>query len=359
MFSLQTAPRDPPLLGSIGRALGAMAGLAVPLALGSLMGRPEFGMAMGLGSLMLGAGREGRDRSTSARLLSLLLSALAGAAAMLVGSSLAGDELWRSLGLALVVAFVSLFGGMSRTLAQQASRFAVFALIASGLVDAEVAPWGLASLFLLGVVWTGLLSLLRPPSTGTGAGTGAGAECRNGREGRQPTARHLFRRWRATLVSLQGWQYPLRILICLAAAALLETVWPFRHAYWMAVTIAIVLPRRPETGVEKMLHRAMGTFLGVLLGGALMLAHLPVYGSILAIALFAAARPVVRSIHYAAYAAVHTPMILLLMDFGREPSLRLGLDRLAATMAGCAVVFLLGYLPWRKTESSLDRAESA
>ena len=61
----------------------------------------------------------------------------------------------------------------------------------------------------------------------------------------------------------------------------------------------------------------------------------------------AAARPIFREASYVAYAMVHTPAIILLMDFGRAPSWAVGGDRLMATLVGCAIAMALGYLPWQ------------
>ena len=49
-----------------------------------------------------------------------------------------------------------------------------------------------------------------------------------------------------------------------------------------------------------------------------------------------------------AYAAVMTPLVILLLEFGREPSLTVAVDRLIATLVGCAIALTFGYIGWSR-----------
>ena len=66
------------------------------------------------------------------------------------------------------------------------------------------------------------------------------------------------------------------------------------------------------------------------------------------IAALAAARPILMAANYTVYAAVMTPLVILLLDFGQEPSFAAIVDRLAATLAGCGLALALGYLAWSR-----------
>ena len=41
-----------------------------------------------------------------------------------------------------------------------------------------------------------------------------------------------------------------------------------------------------------------------------------------------------------------TPLIVLLLDFGQAISVAILADRLMATITGCLITLLFGYLPW-------------
>jgi DNA-binding MarR family transcriptional regulator len=60
----------------------------------------------------------------------------------------------------------------------------------------------------------------------------------------------------------------------------------------------------------------------------------------------AVTRPILVETSYTAYAAVMTPLVILLLDFGQAPSWSAGVDRFAATLAGCGLALTLGYLGW-------------
>lgn len=339
----------------IRQALIGMLGITVPLALGIVFGHPEVGMALGFGGLAFGG--EGVGPTLRERTRSLLCDALIGALAMYIGSSVADRGLWTVVGLPFALAIIALIGGISRPLARHTTRFIVFSLLAAGVGHVAIVPSALAILFLAGAAWTTLVALglwsMRPRGRWGTAGTrGEGTATPSGLQENEPrrsfSARQLLKRWIKSLRSITGWQYSIRIFLCLASAEALALLWPLRCAYWVPLTVAIVAPRKLETGMSKALHRVIGTFVGVLVASALGFLNEIPWMPIVAIALFAAARSVLRSIHYVAYAAVHTPLILLLMDIRMQSSSTLifGLDRLAATAAGCAIALVIGYLPW-------------
>jgi uncharacterized membrane protein YccC len=116
----------------------------------------------------------------------------------------------------------------------------------------------------------------------------------------------------------------------------------------MSLTVAIVVQRNPSTAFKRTWQRAAGTLTGVLFTGLFLLVSVPVWGMIITISLLAAARVLLLEKNYAAYAAVMTPLIILLLDFGRTPSPAVITDRLAATLAGCVVSLLFGYLGWSR-----------
>ena len=80
--------------------------------------------------------------------------------------------------------------------------------------------------------------------------------------------------------------------------------------------------------------------------GLLLLGSSSIWATIAMIAVLAAARPILKEANYTAYAAVMTPLVILLLDFGQAPSWAAVVDRLAATLAGCVLALTIGYLIW-------------
>jgi len=222
-----------------------------------------------------------------------------------------------------------------------AAVFILFATIALGLGQQGIRPRGAMLLFALGAVWTIALSLLMRALLRVRHRTSVQAAASP-----RPSASKLLMRWRRSLAHLPGWQYTLRITSCMAAALALERMWPEHHSYWVALTVAIVVTRKMPAALLRTVQRAVGTIVGVLLAGLLLIWALPVWAIIAVVAALAAARPILRAANYAAYAAIMTPLIMLLMDLGARPSPGVFLDRLIATVIGCAIAVTLGYLVW-------------
>jgi uncharacterized membrane protein YccC len=145
---------------------------------------------------------------------------------------------------------------------------------------------------------------------------------------------------------VRGWQYPIRLTTCLAAAQVMGLVWPQPNASWIAVTVVIVVRRRLEGALRRAIERAAGTAAGVLAGSAVLLWVPPSWLFVLLVSGLAAVRPVLKDRQYTLYATVMTPLVLLLMEGGgRVAPATIGY-RLADTAIGCVLALGIGYLPW-------------
>jgi uncharacterized membrane protein YccC len=329
-----------------------MLGLAGPIAAGVLIGHARVGMVVSLGGLALSG--EGKGETLRERIAGLSAALIAGSAAVLFGTAIGRDLVLTSIGVPTMAFVAGALGGISRSLARATTQFILFTIIATSLGDLGAPPLGTTVLFFVGAVWTAAVSLISrwlfPVSHVVHDGEPVVQRPRS-------TAGRLLRRWRATLDHLAGWQYALRIGACLAVAQAFEWVWPHHHGYWVSLTVAIVVRRTLPGAWIRMLERAAGTILGVVLTSLLVIASPPVWATIAVIAMLAAARPVLLDSNYTAYAAVMTPLVLLLLDLGREPSWTLIADRLVATLVGCAIAVTLGYLAW--TELSMSARAAA
>ncbi len=336
---LRWAPAPRP---DVAQIVAATLGLAGPIVAGAATDHLRLGMAAAIGGLALGGPAHGETLRQRAFALGAAL--LAGCAAISTGTTIANHGSLIVVAVPVVAAIAGFFGGISSAMARETTRFILFTTIAAGLSAPEVRPFGMTLLFFLGGTWTLGLSLLLH-AVFERAKRAAESSAAAMRTPARPVAL-LLRRWRDSLFRLSGWQYPIRIWSCLTVAEAIAQIWPGQHGQWIAVTVAIVLGRRLPAPPTRLLQRALGTTLGVVVAGLLLIwnpSPLIATGQITALA---AARPVLRAGNYAAYAVVMTPLIVLLLDFGQAISVAILADRLMATIAGCLITLLFGYLPW-------------
>lgn len=162
----------------------------------------------------------------------------------------------------------------------------------------------------------------------------------------RPTLRERVSTFRDAAVGGPAtWMPVLRLVLCLAAAQTVAMLLPTERPYWVALTVAVTL--KPDFGsvFSRAVQRGLGTVVGVLIGSALLVL-LP-YGVpiVLAIAVFAAMLPISLTRNYGMFTTFLTPVIVLLLDLGQHDQ-SLVLARLVDTAVGCAIVLLIGYLPW-------------
>jgi uncharacterized membrane protein YccC len=145
-------------------------------------------------------------------------------------------------------------------------------------------------------------------------------------------------RWRRTLENLAGWQYPLRLTLCLAIAGGLRSLWPDHHLYWISLTVVLLTERKIEIFPVRATQRALGTLLGVLVAGLLLVYRPPFWGLVVILGVLAGARPLLRTGNYLAYSTIMTPLVIVIMDSGQLLGVGVLIDRLVATLVGAALV---------------------
>jgi fusaric acid resistance family protein len=301
----------------------ASLGLALPVAIGAATGHVAAGMGAALGALALGDAGAGATRVE--RMGNVAHAFVAAIAAVLAGTLAARGGAAGAVLLVLLAGGASLIGGMSRPLALATPRFVVFLVIVSHTARRGSAWEGIV-LFAAGALWAAALALalagLRRPDAAAAPQ-------------RASTFAQRWRRWRGLLATHEGWAFAIQVTACLGVAEAIAVAWPRHHTYWIALTAALVLRRQRSELHERAFERAAGTAVGVVVGGLLLAWPLPAWALIVAIAAIAAARPVLRERSYLGYSVVMTPLIVMLMDFGRPATPMLMADRLLATLAGC------------------------
>ncbi|TDO62723.1 fusaric acid resistance family protein [Kribbella sp. VKM Ac-2571] len=245
--------------------------------------------------------------------------------AALMGAWLGGRGWVGAVGVVVLAAISAVVGGFSRWTADVVARFITFLVMATGLGGAvwEVARW-----FALGVAWAILLGLAAAAFPAPVAPAGG-----------VPTYRQLWVRWWGGLHRFEGWQYAVRLVPALAVAEVIGVLWHQEKSYWIALAVVIVVRRRGGS-LLRATQRCLGTCVGVLVGGALVV-WVPPSGAIVAVVgILAGLRPLLKERNYAAYAAVMTPLVVLLMDLGRTPELSTIGYRLIDTVIGCLIAIL-------------------
>jgi hypothetical protein len=312
--------------------IGGALSLGGPVAYGLGSGHLAQGMLTALGALAASGVAVAPGRYT----VRLGYAFVTATAAGLLGAAIAGRGWAMALVVVAVAGVVSVLGGFSRTAAESTTRFVTFLAIATGL-GPVAGPVRVAVVFALGAAWATLVALV------------VGLLGRSARPAVRPVPPPFAarpRRWRRSLRGLPGRQYPLRLMVCLAVAEAVGLLWHQDKAYWIAVTVAIVVRRRLDGALVRAVQRAAGTAAGVLAGTAFVWWAPPPWSTVVIVTVLAGIRPLLKARNYALYATVMTPLVVLLLDAGAGVTAATIGYRLADTVVGCAIALGVGYLPW-------------
>lgn len=316
-----------------GRAVAiAILGMTVPVLAGLATGRPDIGFTIGLGAMLLtdapsasDAGAQERPSPGSA----ILPATLAVIAATVICGA---PSPWADVAMVLLAGCAAAISGYSRPVAVAAIRFIIYLVLSYTLLQsAGVHRGGAALIFGLGALWNIALRILL-------AGPKAARIEEAPPTRMPPTPAQLRAHWRRTMSQLAGWQFPIRVVLGLAAASVLRHLWPSHHYGWIVLTVALLTQRPIEHLPVKAIQRGLGTALGVALTWAILIGAPSHIVLAVAICVLAAAATLLRPRSYLAYAVVSSPVILLVMDLGKPIETALLTDRLAATAMGATIV---------------------
>lgn len=309
---------------------GTILGTTVPVLAGLALGRLELGLAIGLGSLLMGGRATGHGRAGIAAIARHMVLSPA-LFAVLVATRIGGAP-WSDAAMIAIAALAATLIGYSRPAAEGALRFIVYLVLSLGLMESGGAHAAAAPLaFGLGALWRHLVRALlaeraRQPAPETAP------------PARTPTPAQRRRHWLRTLRGLAGWQFAIRLAASLAVASIVRHAWPSHHYAWVLLTVALLTPHTIERFPLRILERTIGTSIGVAATWGILLAA-PSYPVIaLLVCVLAAIAPFARDRSYLAWSALATPLILLAMDLGKPVEPALLVDRLVATAIGSAIV---------------------
>jgi hypothetical protein len=316
----------------------AVLGIAVPVAVGLALGRLETGFTIGLGALLLASGPSDGSKVTAAEESSpasaILPAALAVGSATLIAGTPDAGPFGADVAMIALAGLAATVSGYSRPVGVAAIRFIVYLVLSVALLDSAGEHRGWAALvFGLGALWNVAIRLLL-----VGGKKDVAEAVPAAVPAKTPTPAQRRAYFRRTLKTLAGWQFTIRIVAGLAIACLLWRLWPAHHYAWIVLTVAILTQRALEHLPVKTTQRALGSLLGVSITWLILLGvKSPILLAGLVCVLGAGAA-LARARNYLAYAVLSTPVILLVMDFGRPVQMGLLTDRLAATVMGAAIV---------------------
>ncbi len=342
---LREALRWSPVAATDRRNLAVAAlGMMVPVIAGLASGRLETGFTIGLGAMLLTDAPSAASAASATAITTERpspLSAILPAALAVTLATLICGGVWTDPTMVLLAGAAAAVSGYSRPVGVAAIRFIIYLVLSVTVLQSAGDHRSAAALiFGLGALWNMVVRrlLVRP---------GAEDKPTEPTPARQPTPAQRRAYWRRTLRTLNGWQFPIRIVAGLGVASALRQLWPSHHYGWIVLTVALLTQRPIEHLPVKTIQRGLGTALGVALTWAIVSwTSAPVLLA-LAICLLAIAASVARARNYLVYAVLSTPVILLVLDFGKPIQTSLLTDRLVATALGAAIVMSANFvLDW-------------
>jgi uncharacterized membrane protein YccC len=185
-------------------------------------------------------------------------------------------------------------------------------------------------------------------ATGGAARLVAGAEIEQGQLPFEPAGRWQWIRaaWNRVRYGSLTRVYCTRLTLCVGVAGAVMETTGLQRSYWVPLTVALVL--KPDFGsvFARALQRGAGTVAGAVLGSVLLFLLPRGPAVLIPIAVFAALMPYGMQRNWGLMAVFQTPLVVLQVDLLAGGDAELAVIRLVDTIVGCAIVLVLGYLPW-------------
>lgn len=329
-----------------GRAVRAALCVGAPFAAGLVLGDIMTGMWIAMGCLMMATGESHVPYRQV--YLTVLISAPIGALGYLLGYL--GALPWGLvvLGMMLVGLVAGLLSGRSHALSLGTMQTLLLASIAIGVP--AIAPfWQPAILYLVGAIFYALVLGVEVMIFGWHA---QDLPVRP-----TPASEPL----RTTHKEMDARPVAVALALCLGVAYASHWLDRTPHWFWIPLTVGLVM--KPDLGpiLDRSLQRIIGTLGGVILGALVLSLVGKGYIFVLIMAALAGALPWAMQRSYLLQAVFLTPLILMLVDviIPGTRDVDFAMQRLMDTVIGCAIVLLVGYLPWRRSFSDAEAARSA
>lgn len=168
-------------------------------------------------------------------------------------------------------------------------------------------------------------------------------------------ARHQARapahaRWMPKWPWPDVWRYLLRIGLCLLVAQIFIAVTALPRSYWVPLIVIVIFKPNYGSVFARALQSGVGSIIGVALSAAVVAIDRNGPISLAALIPLAAALPWALRRNYGLFSALLLPILMLVMGALQPGNQDIALARFIDAIAACAIVLLVGYLPWASWE---------
>lgn len=310
----------------------------LPLIIGQITGYPAIGLFIGLSGLYLSV--SDKEGST---VYTLTAGLFLNAAAMYAGT-IVGNDVWLSISLLFLVAFI---GGMMAAFGEIAGQIGYVTTLVFAVALGQAANYEAAGerffAFLAGGAFSLLLTLLlwffnrRTSSASDETQAQKNIEI----ETREQPLKGLWKQFTPRSIIFR---HALRLAVASTIAIAVYKLFRLEHGYWLIITVLVIV--KPIFADTR--KRALERILGSVAGGILAVVIAALFQNIVIIDILLVLFSVlafsnVRT-NYGFYALFLTPFVVLMIDTVMPGDWQIALVRILDTLIGGAIALVVSYL---------------
>lgn len=168
-------------------------------------------------------------------------------------------------------------------------------------------------------------------------------------------ARHQARatvhpRWMPKWPWPDVWRYLVRIGLCVLVAQIFIAITALPRSYWVPLIVVVIFKPNYGSVFARALQSGVGSIVGVAVSAAVVAVDRNGLVSLATLIPLAACLPWALRRNYGLFSALLLPILMLVMGALQPGSQNIAVARFIDAVAACAIVLLVGYLPWAKWE---------
>lgn len=168
-------------------------------------------------------------------------------------------------------------------------------------------------------------------------------------------ARHQARatahpRWMPKWPWPDVWRYLVRIGLCVLVAQVFIAITALPRSYWVPLIVVVIFKPNYGSVFARALQSGVGSIVGVAVSAAVVAVDRNGLVSLAVLVPLAACLPWALRRNYGLFSALLLPILMLVMGALQPGSQDIAIARFIDAVAACAIVLLVGYLPWAKWE---------
>ncbi|WP_150588889.1 FUSC family protein [Pandoraea eparura] len=146
------------------------------------------------------------------------------------------------------------------------------------------------------------------------------------------------------------WRYLLRIGLCVLVAQVFISLTALPRSYWVPLIVVVIFKPNYGSAFARALQSGAGSIVGVAVSAAVVAIDRNGWVSLAVLVPLAACLPWALRRNYGLFSALLLPILMLVMGALQPGSQDIAVARFVDAVAACAIVLLVGYLPWAKWE---------